>query len=288
MYRLIADGEIYDASLRGRMKKSSVGRVLVGDRVMVMFHDGAAATIEEIQPRSSVLRRRQPGKTRGVREVAANIDQVMVVGAAADPEWNQQLINRFIVVAEASDILVTVVLNKIDLHADPDKLVDVFRKVGYAVLLTSVENRIGIDELKESLVGKVSLISGPTGVGKSSLLNAIQPGLKLRTAPVSERSRMGKHTTVAAEMHVLAGGGFVVDTPGLRDIGVWGVEREGVVRAFPEIARASVGCRFDNCRHMEEPDCAVVAACEAGEIDDERLQSYRTLLGEAEAASRHW
>ena len=285
---MMADGEIYDASLRGRLKKSSVGRVLVGDRVKVKFHEGATATIEEVQPRSSVLRRRQPGKTRGVREVAANIGRVMVVGAAADPEWNQQLINRFIVVAEASEIPVTVVLNKIDLHSVPNELVDVFRKVGYAVLLTSVEDGSGIDELKESLTGRVSLLTGQTGVGKSSLLNAIQPGLKLRTAPVSERSRRGRHTTVAAEMHPLAAGGFVVDTPGLRDIGLWGVEREGVVRAFPEVARASVGCRFDDCRHMEEPDCAVVAACEDGDIDDERLLSYRTLLGEAEAAGRHW
>ncbi len=285
---MMSNGEALEASLRGRMKRSSARRVLVGDRVKLEFHDDSSVTIEEICPRTSLLKRRNPGKKRGAREVAANVDQVLTVGAVADPPWDQQLMNRFIVVAEASDLPVTVVINKIDLQSEPEKLASVFRMVGYQVLLTSVTENVGIDELRHMLEGKISLLSGPTGVGKSSLLNAVQPGLRLRTAEVSGRTRSGRHTTVSAEMLPLDGGGFVVDTPGLRDIGLWGIDPDDVANAFPEIARASVNCRFGNCRHVAEPGCSVLAGCEDGTIDPHRVESYQKFLAEAERARRHW
>jgi ribosome biogenesis GTPase len=154
-------------------------------------------------------------------------------------------------------------------------------------VLTSVPHGLGIPDLRERLHGRVSLFTGPTGVGKSSLLNALVPGLRLRTGDLSQRTRTGRHTTVGAEMHPLGADGFVVDTPGLRDIGLWGLEPQEVMGAFPEFA-ALPACRFDNCRHRGEPGCQVAAAAEGGTLAPSRLQSYRRLLAEAELASRPW
>lgn len=292
-YRLWADGRIVDASLRGRMKQDGSGsRVLVGDRVTVAEHGegkgDAGATIEQVHPRRTVLRRRAPGGGRGMREVAANVDQVVVVGAARRPAWDPCLIDRFLAVAAANELPALIVINKTDLDPDAARHGDPYARAGYPVLVTSAVDRAGIEELHGRLSGRISLFAGPTGVGKSSLLNAIQPGLRLRTREVSRRSGGGRHTTVTAEMHPLPPDGFVVDTPGLRDIGVWGIEPMEVVAAFPEIARRQGECRFDDCRHLEEPACGVRAAVDEGEISSSRYNSYRTLLKEAEQAARPW
>lgn len=284
-YRVFVDGTERLATLRGRMKQGA-GRVLVGDEIELAVHADGSATIEEAAPRRSLLQRRSPAGGRGVRAVAANIDQVVVVASVGAPAWDPQLVDRFLAVAEANALPAALVINKCDLgdHAEP--LAAYYREIGYPVLLTSATARRGLDGLKELLIGRVSLFTGPTGVGKSSLLNALQPGLRLRTGPVGRRA--GRHTTVAAEMHPLNGGGFVVDTPGLRNIGLWGLDSLEVARAFPEFARHAGACRFDNCRHLEEPGCAVIAAAERGEIAATRLDSYRRLLGEALAAARPW
>jgi ribosome biogenesis GTPase / thiamine phosphate phosphatase len=273
-------GEQVEARLRGKLKQGP-SRILVGDIVTMATHDDGSITIERIEPRSGVLKRRTPGKRRGARDVAANLDQVIVVGAAKDPRWDARLMDRFVVVAEANDLPTTVVVNKADLVDDPSALVAPYDAAGYETVITSVTETRGIGELATHLRGHVSLFTGPTGVGKSSLLNVLQPGLHLRTAPVSKKSRGGRHTTVAAEMHPLSDGGFVVDTPGLRDIGLWGIEPSEVANAFPELRERLGDCRFDDCRHLTEPGCAVQAAANAGELDASRLESYRALLHEA-------
>lgn len=286
-YRVLSDGETLVASLRGRMKQAEE-RVLVGDRVTVRLHPDCAATIEAVGPRRSVLRRRSPGKRRSARAVAANLDQAVVVGAVREPEWDSGLMDRFLAVAEANRLPVVLVINKCDLDPAHQRAADPYRPAGYPVVFTSVRDGTGLDHLHRRLVGRVSALSGPTGVGKSSLLNALQPGLDLRTGAVGSRKGMGRHTTVAAEMHPYGRDGFVVDTPGLRDIGLWGLEPGEVAGAFPEIAAVGGDCRFDNCRHLGEPGCAVEAATTCGGIIPSRFASYRGLLREAMEAARPW
>ena len=287
-YRVFSNGDTLDASLRGRMKRNTGKRVLVGDAVWLHAQEDQSFTIEEIGERRSVLQRRTPGKSRGFRAIAANVDQVIVVGAADDPRWDAHLMDRFVVVAEANHLPATIVVNKADLVSGASSLGKPYRAAGYDVIVTSVPQAVGIETLGRKLAGQVSLFSGSTGVGKSSLLNAVQPGLRLRTAEVSRRSRMGRHTTTAAEMHPLHSGGFVVDTPGLRNIGLWGIEPLELGAAFPEFASWLPNCRFDDCRHMEEPGCAVAAAADRGDLSTTRLDSYRKLLVESASAAKPW
>jgi len=288
IYKVFVDKQVLQATLRGRFKQQEKTRVLVGDRVLLSVHSDQSRTIEEISDRETVLRRRAPGKARGEREIAANLDQVVVVGSAREPDWNPHLIDRFLAVAEANGLDIVVVVNKCDLNSSANDLAQPYRSANYPVLITSVPQRTGLEALRVRLQSRVSLFSGPTGVGKSALLNALQPGLRLRTAEVSAKSGAGRHTTVAAEMHPFGDSGFVVDTPGLRDIGLWGLEPEEVAAAFPEFLPLAGECRFDNCRHLEEPGCCVLEAVENGMLAKSRHESYAQLLEEAYRASRPW
>ena len=285
-YRVLTpDGEVR-AILRGRMKRDTP-RVVVGDRVELDTEvESGLLAISAVAERTSLLARRVP-EGRGTRPVAANVDQVLVVTATRDPEPVPQLVDRLLVVAEANQLPAVVILNKVDLHPAP-ALRERFERAGYQVLGTSVKTGVGMDALRARLAGRESVVTGPSGVGKSSLLNALEPGLQLRTGEISARVRRGTHTTVSAVMVPLQNGGFLVDTPGFSEVGLWGLDPRDLAECFPEFRPHVADCRYADCSHVHEPGCAVLAALAAGTIDGSRVESYRTLLTELQDQPADW
>ncbi len=282
---LTPEGEVR-AVLRGKVKRDTE-KVVVGDRVLLDEEvESGTRGIAAVEPRSSVLARRIPGG-RGSRPVAANIDQVLVVTATKSPEPIPQLIDRLLVVAEANELSAGVILNKTDL--DPgDALARRFGAAGYPVYRTSVKGDLGLEQLRAALSGRVSVVTGPSGAGKSSLLNALEPGLLLRVGAVSAKAQRGTHTTVAAVMVPLSVGGYLVDTPGFSEVGLWGLAPGELANCFPEFRSRVDRCKYADCSHVHEPGCAVLAAVGAGEIAADRLESYRTLLTELQGLPKDW
>ena len=282
-------GEVHEASLRGRLKldREEARKLAVGDHVVLEIDQrGAAWTITEILPRHSQLARRAPGEGQGERIVAANVDQVVVVFAAAKPEPHRRMLDRFLVIAEANSLDARVVINKVELveRDAAERDFAAYVAAGYAVHFTSVKQRIGLEDLHDQLSGKTSVLTGPSGVGKSSLMNAMYPGLDLRVGEISESVNKGRHTTVGGYLHPLPGdaGGYVADTPGLREIGMWALAPESLDACFPELRPYLSHCRFADCRHTVEPDCAVRAAVDAGEVSAARYESFLKLRRELE------
>ena len=278
--------------MRGRLKKGEDGlKLTVGDSVSL--ETGAQDdtwAIGEIHPRKSQLARRMPGGGHGERIVAANVDQVVIVFAAAKPEPHVRMLDRFLVIAEGNALDARIVINKIDLVDEAEtraRFAD-YTRAGYPMHFTSKKQSIGLEELHDALAGRTSVLSGPSGVGKSSLLNGMYPGLNLRVGEISESVNKGRHTTVGGLMHPLPDGGYVVDTPGLREVGMWGMPSEHLDSCFPELRPFIEQCRFGDCTHLAEPNCAVRAAVESGEVSAERYDSYAKLRGELEDTERKW
>ena len=301
------DNLTIDASLRGRVKKSNSGKradgslrrdtisaaaetlkLTVGDRV-VLEQDGddGAWTISEILPRRSQLARRNPGGGHGERIVAANVDQVVIVFAAANPEPHPRMLDRFLVIAEANELAARIVINKVELVGGADaarKRWRDYERAGYTIHYTSVKQREGLEPLHDALAGVVSVLTGPSGVGKSSLLNAMFLGLDLRVGEISESVNKGRHTTVGGFLHPLPGteGGYVADTPGLREVGMWALSPTELDQCFPELRSFLNGCRFADCRHSVEPGCAVRDAVARGDVSRARYESFIKLREELE------
>lgn len=278
-----ADG-VREAVLRGRLKlEERVGdRVVVGDRVQIEApaQPGAPWTIEEVEDRKSALVRRAPGKAPRPKVIVANVDRVVIVFAVARPEPHLRMLDRFLVLCESSALEPLIVINKVDLLDPPgeDERFMIYREIGYHVLHTSASTGAGIPELREALCQGISTLTGPSGVGKSSLLNRVQPGLELNVGAVSEALRKGRHTTVTAELIHLDCGGYVADTPGLRELGLWEIDRDELDLYFPEFEEYLGRCKYGNsCTHTHEPGCAVAQAVEAGDVSPARYESYRRL-----------
>ncbi|MEO8138273.1 MAG: ribosome small subunit-dependent GTPase A [Gemmatimonadota bacterium] len=285
-YRVLtSDGEVR-AILRGKMKRD-MPKVVVGDRVQLDEEgEGGVRGIAGVSERTSLLARRVP-EGRGHRPVAANVDQVLVITATKSPDPVPQLVDRLLVVAEANNIPAAVVLNKVDL--DPGAtLAERFRRAGYPVYQTSIKSGVGLEELKVALSGKESVITGPSGAGKSSLLNALEPGLKLRIGELSRKISRGKHTTVSAVMVPLSNGGYLVDTPGFSEVGLWGMEANELANCFPEFRPLVDSCKYADCSHTHEPGCAVLAAVQGGTVQADRVESYRALLSELQEMPKDW
>lgn len=285
-YRVLTPAGEVRAVLRGKVKRDTP-RVVVGDRVTLDAEgEGGVRGIAGVAARSSLLARRVP-EGRGTRPVVANVDQVLVMAATVDPVPIPQLLDRLLVVAEANDLPAAVILNKTDL--DPGTaLADRLRAAGYPVHLTSARTGEGLEALRATLAGRESVVTGPSGVGKSSLLNALDPGLGLRTGELSERIRRGRNTTVSAVMVPLAGGGFLVDTPGFSEVGLWGLAPRDLAHCFPEFRLLVERCRFPDCSHVHEPGCTVREAVAAGTVAADRHESYRVLLEELREAPADW
>ena len=301
------DGTVVEASLRGRVKKANAGKrsdgslrrdtissaadtlkLTIGDRVELEQDDsGGATAIALILPRRSRLARRAPGGGQGERIVAANVDQVVVVFAAANPEPHPRMLDRFLVIAEANDLAARIVINKIELVGGADAARERWKdyeRAGYTVHYTSVKRREGLEPLHAALAGQVSVLTGPSGVGKSSLLNAMFAGLDLRVGEISESVNKGRHTTVGGYLHPLPGadGGYVADTPGLREVGMWALAPEELDQCFPELRPFLTQCRFADCRHSVEPGCAVREAVTRGDVSRARYESFIKLRDELE------
>jgi ribosome biogenesis GTPase len=283
-----ASGETRDVPLRGRLKRDTDDglKLAVGDAVRLERDErGGAWAIAEIFPRRSKLARRAPSGALGERVVAANLDQVIVVFAAANPEPHPRMLDRFLVIAEANDLQARIVINKVDLVAEPAARAQFadYERAGYPMHFTSTITGYGLPELLTVLHGRTSAVSGPSGVGKSSLLNALYPGLSLRVGAISESVNKGRHTTVGALLHPLPDGGAVVDTPGLREVGIWGLSPTDLDQCFPEFRPYLGECRFGDCSHTVEPGCAVQAAVKGGQVSADRYDSYRHLYQELAA-----
>ena len=292
VWRVLADdGETYETALRGRLKLGGT-KLAVGDDVQLERETrGDALAIAEIHPRRSKLGRRAPGGGHGERIVISNVDQVVVVFALVKPAPHPRMLDRFLVIAEANELAARIVINKVDLASESDaetQFADYWR-AGYPVHLTSTkEGGRGLDALHDALQGKTSVLTGPSGVGKSSLMNALYPKLGLRVGEISESVNKGRHTTVGALLHPLPDGGFVADTPGLREIGMWGLDPTALDDCFPEFRPLTPLCRFADCTHTVEPNCAVLDALSRGEVSAARHDSYVRLREELSEAAKLW
>lgn len=292
-YTVQPDGaaEPVQARVRGRFRLDAeeldeTNPIAVGDRVTLRMEDDGTGLITEIQPRRNQLSRRAAGRRVGKEHViAANVDAAWCVQSAFKPKFNAGFVDRLLVMAEAYHLDAGLVVNKADLLAGQPRAQEalafwknLYAGLGYPVLFTSAVTGEGVGAFRAALLGKTSVVAGPSGVGKSSLLNAVDPSLGLRTGEVSEKTQKGKHTTTFATLYPLAGGGYVVDTPGIREYGIWDMAPAELGGYFVEFRPYIAHCRFPDCTHDHEPGCAVTAAVDEGAISPERYGSYLNIL----------
>jgi ribosome biogenesis GTPase / thiamine phosphate phosphatase len=268
---------VFVCQLRGKLKQGrATGDIAaLGDRVEIMLLDDGSGVVEKVRERKQALVRLDP-RPQGVYQqvLLANADQAVFVFACAYPSPRLRMLDRFLVIAEKQKIPILIVANKVDLVEDPKEIFGMYETLGYRVLYSSTKSGAGVDELRAQLQNKISALVGPSGVGKSSLLNEIQPGLGLAVNEISKAMGKGKHTTVTRQMFPLDGGGYVADTPGWKSLALWDTEPEEIDAYFPELRDLVPHCQFSDCTHQHEPGCAVLQALKDGKIFAERYESY--------------
>ncbi len=291
-----SDDVVVEARIKGKFRLAGLSitnPIAVGDVVDYELEQEGKGMIKHIHPRKNYVARQSPRKKHELHLLASNVDQAVLVVSLKFPDLKLGFIDRFLLMTEPQDIPVIILVNKIDLLEEDDfdwlgGLAMMYEKIGYKVLPISATNGDGIDTLKELLKDKQTLISGQSGVGKSTLLNALEPELDIKVAPISDYMGKGQHTTTFAEMHSLSFGARIIDTPGIKTLSFNNLEPQDVVHNYREFFIASANCKFGgNCLHRNEPKCAVKDAIESGEISDIRYASYLQILEEVEAQN-HW
>jgi ribosome biogenesis GTPase len=287
-YRVLyGDGKVVECTIKGKFRVKELNNtnpVAVGDRIRFEFDQSkGSAVITELLDRKNYILRKSSNLSKQSQIIAANIDHVFLMVTISYPETPVEFIDRFLITAEAYRIPASLIINKTDLYNKEEKtrmehLVSVYEKIGYECFRISVKNGTGLEALAASMKNKISLIAGNSGVGKSTLLNAFNPALKLKTEEISDYHRQGKHITTFPEMHQMPFGGYLIDSPGLRGFGIVNMDRNEIYHFFPEIFGTAKGCRFYNCLHLDEPGCAVRDAVEKGGIDPLRYRSYLNIL----------
>jgi len=287
-HRVLSGDRIIVCRVTKRMlggQRVATTAVVIGDRVRVRQVKDDTGVIEEVLPRDNELVRGAAGGSRYLDVIAANLDLLIVVHSLREPEFNYARVDRFLLLAEAAEIPALLCLNKLDLvdEAITQETRSPYELAGYPVLLTGARSGMGIDQLQAHVSGRITALVGPSGVGKSSLLNAMQPGLRLLTAEISESTGKGRHTTTTAELLHLNIGGWIADTPGLRELSIRDVSPEELEWLFPEFRPFLGTCRFTNCSHRTEIGCAILAAVDRGDIAWVRHRSYLRVYEDLEA-----
>ena len=286
-YDVLHDGETVRCRIRGRLRLKGVrstNPVVVGDEVACEADEGGDYVIADIVPRRNYVIRRASNLSKESHIIAANVDQALLMVSLRSPETPTEFVDRFLVTCEAYKVPVTILLSKLDLQ-DAEAVAEfraVYEGAGYRVLEVSVREGRGVEEVRELLAGRTTLVSGNSGVGKSTLIQAIDPSLDIRTGEISESHHKGRHTTTFSTMYPLAGGGAVIDTPGIKGFGLIDIDEAELWHYFPEMMRVAPACRFYNCTHTHEPGCAVTEAVKAGEIAWPRYESYLKIRDEDE------
>jgi len=292
------DGTRYECKLKGNFKIkeiSSTNPVSVGDHVQFELPgDKSIGMINVIEDRNNYIVRKSTKLSKRQHIIACNIDQAVIIVTLALPRTSTGSIDRFLMTTEEYHIPAAIVFNKVDLYTDDfleylEEMKTLYEGIGYKCLVTSATMRDGLDEFKELLKGKTNLLVGHSGVGKSALINAIQPGLNIKLGEISRYHLKGQHTTTFAEMHPLSFGGFIIDTPGIKELGMIHVKPQEIAGYFPEMRALLPKCKFYNCTHIHEPGCAVIEALEKGEINQSRYQNYLGMLNdEGIEKSKDW
>ena len=285
---LTHEGEVVACRPAGKLRLKgyrSTNPVAVGDVVNLEVVEDGTGVISKIHERTNCIIRKSVNLSHESHVVAANLDRAFLVVTLASPRTSTGFMDRFLVTAEAYGIPTTIVLNKVDALTDEDRaqaevLAEVYRDAGYGWLQVSAHTGEGVEQLEAELAKGIHVLSGHSGVGKSTLINRIIPGLQIKTAEVSDSHHKGRHTTTFAEMHSLPEGGFLVDTPGIKGFGLVTLERDTLNHHFPEFFRRLPECKFHNCVHHKEPGCAVRVAVAAGEVAESRYKNYLEMLGE--------
>ncbi len=277
-----SNGSTIKCNLKGRIRLEglrSTNPIAVGDSVLFTRSSDGTGIIQKVEERKNFIARKSVNLSKESHIVASNIDRAFLIVTIAQPRTSSGFIDRFLVTAEAYGIPTTIVFNKTDLldgesAERQNELEAIYSSAGYEIMRVSAKTGEGIDELKQSLNEGINLLSGHSGVGKSSIINGIVPGLDLKTSEVSDFHSKGKHTTTFAEMFEVPGGGFIIDTPGIKGFGLITLDKETLNHHFPEIFQKLDGCKFNNCIHIDEPGCAVKGAVEEGQISEERYSNY--------------